>query len=64
MSSSVHIDNKEKYILIPCESNRFLFVNAKKTYQFKAKDSEEKNYALCLGYISKNFTINNMKKQD
>ena len=36
----------------------------KKTYQSKAKDSEEKNYALCLGYISKNFTINNMKKQD
>ena len=30
-------------------SNSFLFVNATKTYQFKAKDSEIKDYALCLG---------------
>ena len=33
-----------------------------KIYQFKAKDSEIKNYVLCLGNISKDFTINNMKK--
>ena len=45
-------------------SNSFLFVNATKIYQFKAKDSEIKDYALCLGNISKDFTINNMKKQD
>ena len=31
--------------------------------QFKAKNSEKKDYALCLGNISKNFTINNMKKK-
>ena len=43
-------------------SNSFLFVNATKIYQFKAKDSEIKDYALCLGNISKDFTINNMKK--
>ena len=30
-------------------SNSFLFVNATKIYQFKAKDSEIKDYALCLG---------------
>ena len=41
--------------------NSFLFVNAAKIYQFKAKSSEIKNYALCLGNISKDFTIN-MKK--
>ena len=43
-------------------SNSFLFVNARKVYQFKAKDSEIKDYALCLGNVSKDFTINNMKK--
>ena len=43
-------------------SNSFLFVNATEVYQFKAKDSEIKDYALCLGNLSKGFTINNMKK--
>ena len=45
-------------------SNSFLFVNATKVYQFKAKNSEIKDYALFLGNISKDFTINNMKKLD
>ena len=31
-------------------------------YEFKAKDSEIKDDTLCLGNISKDFTINNMKK--
>ena len=98
MRSSVHIDNKNKGILIVGEgptqgfdvttltaeakypinftqlrkrfvlnshyngSNSFLFVNATKIYQFKAKDFEIKDYTLCLGSISKDFTINNMKK--
>ena len=44
--------------------NSLLFVNATKIYQFKAKDSEIKDYKLCLGNISKDFTINNIKKQD
>ena len=43
-------------------SNNFLFVNATKIYQFKAKNSEIKDYALCLGNFSKYFTINEMKK--
>ena len=30
---------------------------------FKAKDSEIKDYTLCLGHISKHFTINSMKKK-
>ena len=98
MSSSVHIDNKNKGILILGEgptqvldnntltaeikyslnftqprkrfvlrlhyngSNTFLFINATKIYQFKAKESEIKDYTLCLGNISKHFTINNLKK--
>ena len=44
------------------ESNIFLFVNATKVYEFKVKKSEIKDYALCLGNVSKDFTINNMKK--
>ena len=31
-------------------------------YQLKAKDSEIKDYTLCLSNISKDFTINSMKK--
>ena len=93
MSSSVHIDNKGKDILIIVEgptqrlydtaltaekkfpinfrqsgkrfvlglyrngSNSFLFVNATKLYQFKAKDSKIKYYALVLGNIRKLFII-------
>ena len=100
MSSSVHIDNKNKDILILGEgptqelddatltaeakypinftqprkrfvlslhyngSNSFLFVNATKIYQFKSKDPEIKDYTLCLGNISEDFTVSNMKKRD
>ena len=39
----------------------FLFVNATKIYQFKVKNSEIKDCALCLGNISKDYTNNNMK---
>ena len=40
-------------------SNSFSFV-----YQLKAKDLEIKPYLLCLGNVSKDFTANNLKKQD
>ena len=43
-------------------SNIFLFVNAAKIHQFKAKDSEIKRYPLCLRNISKNFSVDNIKK--
>ena len=46
------------------ESTVFFFVNATKIYQLKAKDSEIKDYALCLCNVSKDFTINNMKKKN
>ena len=45
-------------------SNSFLIVNATQIYQFQAKDSEIKKYALRLGNISGDFSANNMKKQD
>ena len=43
-------------------SNSLLFVNATKVYQLKAKDSEIKDYTLCLGNASKDFKFTNMKK--
>ena len=45
-------------------SNSFIFVNVTKVYQFKAKNSEIKYYALYFSNISKDCTINNIKKQD
>ena len=45
-------------------SSFFLFVNATKIFQFKAKDSEIKRYPLCLGNISGDFSANNMKKKN
>ena len=93
MSSSTHIDNKKKDILIlgwdPTqglehrltaekmhsinfiqlvlslhynETNSHLFVNGIEISKFKAKDSEIVATKLCLGNISKNWLINNMKK--
>ena len=44
------------------ERNRFLFVSATKTYQFKANDSEIKICPMCLENISEDFIPNNMKK--
>ena len=44
------------------ESGSFWFVNATKIYQFKATNSEIKDYAMSLGKISKDFKINNTKK--
>ena len=44
-------------------SNSFLFVNDTKIYQFKAKNTEIKDYTLCLVNISKDFTINNIENR-
>ena len=41
-------------------SNRLLSFNAAKTYQLKG--SEVKPYPLCLGNITKDFSVANMKK--
>ena len=42
--------------------NSYLFVNGTKIYKFKAKDSEIVASPLCLGNISKDWLIDNMKK--
>ena len=100
MSSSVHVDNKKKDILILDEgptqeldnttliaekkysinfteynkkfclclhcngANSYLFVNGTEVHKFKEKDSEIKATLLCLGNISKTFSVDNMKKLD
>ena len=98
MSSSAHIDNKTKDILIlgkgPTQelehtltaekmhsinftvtkkkfclslhyngANSYSFVNGTEIYKFKAKDSEIVASPLCLGNISKDWPVDNMKKK-
>ena len=42
--------------------NSYLFVNGTEICKFKAKDSEIVSYPLCSGNISKDFSVDNMKK--
>ena len=97
MSSSAHIDNKKKDILVlgkrPTQglehisleekmysinftvakkkfclslryngANNYLFVNGTEICKFKAKDSEIVGTPLCLGNISKDWSVDNIKK--
>ena len=43
-------------------ANNNLFVNGTEITKFKAKDSEIVAIPLCLGNISKDFSVDNMKK--
>ena len=97
MSSSAHIDNEKKDILVlrkrPTQglehiltaqkmysinftvtkerfclsvhyngANSYSFVDGTEIYKFKAKDSEIVPRTLCLGNISKDWSVDNMKK--
>ena len=42
--------------------NSYLFVNGTEIYKFKAKDSEIVVGSVCLGNISKDWSVDNMKK--
>ena len=42
--------------------NSYLFVNGTNIIEFKAKDSSIVAHPLCLGNISKDFSVDNMKK--
>ena len=42
--------------------NSFLFFNGTKIIKFKANDFETTAYPLCLGNISKDWLVDNMKK--
>ena len=43
-------------------ANSYLFVNGTEIYKFKAKDSKIVATQLCLGNISKDWSVGNMKK--
>ena len=43
-------------------TNSYLFVNGTEIYKFKVKDSEIVASPLCLGNISKDWSVDNMKK--
>ena len=42
--------------------NSYLFVNGKEIIKFKVKDSQIVTNPLCLGNISEDFSVDNMKK--
>ena len=44
------------------EFNSYLLVNGAEIYKFKAKDAQISAILLCLGNISKDFSVDNMKK--
>ena len=43
-------------------ANSYLFINGTEIYKFKANDSEIVPSPLCLGNISKDWSVDNMKK--
>ena len=43
-------------------ANSYLFVNGTEIFKFKAKDSEILVGSICLGNISKDWSVDNMKK--
>ena len=45
-------------------ANSYLFVNGTEVIKFKAKDSEVVATLLCLGNISKDWSVDNIKKLD
>ena len=46
------------------KENSYLFVNGTKIIKFKSKDPEILPYQLCLGSISRDWSVDNTKKED
>ena len=59
----IHLQTKKKKSLHHNAASSSLYAKGVKIHQFKAKGSERKPYPLRLGNISKDFTVDNMKKQ-
>ena len=45
-------------------ANSYLFVNGTEIIEFKVRDSEIVTNAICFGNISKEWSVNNMKKTE
>ena len=62
---SINFTVTKKKFCLSLHYNRassYLFVNGIEIYKFKAKDSEIVAAPLCLGNISKDWSVDNMKK--
>ena len=59
----IHLQTKKKKSLHHNAAYSSLYAKGVKIHQFKAKGSERKPYPLRLGDISKDFTVDNMKKK-
>ena len=64
MYSINFIEHNKKFCLSSCYNgaNSYLFVNCTEIHKFTAKDSEIVATPLCLGNISKNWSVDNLKK--
>ena len=63
---SINFTVTKKKFCLSLHYNRassYLFVNGTEIYKFKAKNSEIVGSPLCLGNISKDWSIDNMKKK-
>ena len=64
---SISFTEHNKKFCLSLHYNRaksYSFVNGKDNIKFKAKDSEIVATLLCLGNISKDWSVDNMKKLD
>ena len=62
---SINCTEKDKKFCLSLHYNRansYLLVNGKEIYKLKAKDSEIVATPLCLGNISKGWSVDNMKE--
>ena len=62
---SINFTEKNKTFCVSLHyngANSYLFVNGTEIYKFEAKDSEIVASPLCLGNISKDWLIDNVKK--
>ena len=64
-SINVTKNNMILFLSLHCSGETsYLFVNGTETIKFKAKDSEVVAYPLCLGSISKTFSVYKMEKTE
>ena len=62
-STDFNLTKKKFYLSLHCNgANSYLFVNGTEIYKFKTKDSEIVASPLCLGNISKDWEVDNMKR--
>ena len=57
------VKKKKFWLSLPYNgANSYLFVNGKEIVKFKAKDPEIVTSPLCLGNISKDWSVDNIKR--